>query len=923
MSDPAKPVSLDANSLGALNRLSEALENRDFAAAAEREISENYREGTDTAFGAAPTPAGGSQRQAPSLGGTAQAMLGTGAGGLAQAGENIFQTTNAAIQTINQLPGATRAAADAQKDHIAAINGMAVAYGDGGQMLDANLRSMNDLAHAFNIMSPLLLRSRQEFHALTMGGRSFIDMGISGAAAMDTMAEVFDDQIMLQGLYADRQEYMAASLDVTHEANQRVFEQNARMMVFQRTLGLTNDQLQGMFDLQLTTGGQATDATLAQMSNMTLSLRTAGFNVQNLSDHITKLSDDFGTFGRLGPQAITEFAVMSQELGLDDPERLAGLVPKLDSLDELAGFQQELSAIFQTGVQLDINDIMQKMITDPAAGMELLTTQMEQQGLFEGLDEEHNIVRREMLADLMGMRSDELQRIADGAADLPAKMAENRAAIAEGQAKLEAQADQIIAEAQARGENITRDAALAQAAADEAAAESRMGVQTEATKAKASDVIQEGVAAQTAATGVQAAQSMSRTTVQALETTAHQAHQLGAALDEELRPTVEDVNAHLNNFGVTLEIMNRLTAASTQRDAAGDRVFEDPADVLRETLQNIPQTGPTEENPMLAATLVASARGLQAGMSAEGLTAEQQAEQQELFTLALEQARAAGATGATAENIAAMGDAFDAEAIFGDMADEVAQLEGGATGMMTKGLGGSFTGVMDDMGNADSVARQQDAMKEFWSNVLETESPTPVDSSLFDPVRNFMTGFRNTIDVEFKDTADNINAAQKSLLEGQAILSPTAEDPELAVMPGEQTGADRLADFQQMMGQTVEEEESPSMFGPTKAVEVVAPNPVDDAQRAAMTAALAEMQNYKTETSGMMEAAILAQTPPPAPVAAAGTAVNVNIDGVTLLRAIGQSQEAAGIFVEIIERQLGDSIASVGEIQAATGFGTG
>ena len=55
-------------------------------------------------------------------------------------------------------------------------------------------------------------------------------------------------------------------------------------------------------------------------------------------------------------------------------------------------------------------------------------------------------------------------------------------------------------------------------------------------------------AAQTAATGVQAAQAMSRTTVQALETTAHQAHQLGAALDEELRPTVEGVNTHLNNF---------------------------------------------------------------------------------------------------------------------------------------------------------------------------------------------------------------------------------------------------------------------------------------------------------------------------------------------------------------------------------------
>ena len=164
MADDSGSVKLDRESLQELaDIMSEREENR----SDERFQRERHRQ-----------MAGGDDS---STMGNATAMAGLSGEGMEQSVRNTAELVNQTMGTINNIPNAVRASIDAQGEHIAAINALGDAWGDYGGRLDETLRSTDPLAREFNVLSPLLLRMRQEFDTTTMGGRSFAEMGHSAS----------------------------------------------------------------------------------------------------------------------------------------------------------------------------------------------------------------------------------------------------------------------------------------------------------------------------------------------------------------------------------------------------------------------------------------------------------------------------------------------------------------------------------------------------------------------------------------------------------------------------------------------------------------------------------------------------------------------------------------------------------------------
>lgn len=718
---------------------------------------------------------------------------------LQQSLANVTGTAGAATDAINRLPNAVRAAADAQKEHIAVINSLADNHGDYGGMLDENLRSTNELAREFNILSPLALQMRQNFASAEMGGRSFADMGITAAGAFSDFNQIFNETTFLQSLYSSNQEYIAAAAGEDVAAIERVNRLAERMPVFKKALGLTNEELQTFYDVQRTLGGQTTDKFLADMSNITLSLRGASFNVNNLASHIAGLTEDFKTFGHLGPEAIAEFAVLSQELGLDNPERLAGLVPSLQSYEGLVEFQSEISNIMQKGINLDVASIMPAMITDPAAGMQMLIGQLEEQGVFEGLSDEESIVKRNMIADLFGgMGPDELLLIAQNAGELDSRMDAANQAIADGRAAIQERADALMEEARVRGdETLTMEEALIQASSDEAAAQVREGVQTERLDTSASDVAQEQIAAQTAAPGIRTAQAAANVTGTGLELVASQATQLGQTINTDLEGAVTGLVSNVHATDIAMQLMTTAANAHSEQTAAGTQRYATDQERLSHVLsslqttdfQTVDEDGEVGYNAEVAASLVATARGLQQGMV--GLTGDAREQQQQLFQKAMTQAKAAGATGLTANNLQDL----NIEEIFGDLAAEVQDLGDDTS---TGSVAGTMTGMMDELGDSEQVARQQEAMTEFWSAALQTESPTPPEAEVMEPWRNYFQGVKNLARDKMGDLFDGqsvevpVEANTASFTEGAV---PPLSGPETPDMPIIESGESKLSDL--------------------------------------------------------------------------------------------------------------------------------
>ena len=948
MADDSGSVKLDRESLQELaDIMSEREENR----SDERFQRERHRQ-----------MAGGDDS---STMGNATAMAGLSGEGMEQSVRNTAELVNQTMGTINNIPNAVRASIDAQGEHIAAINALGDAWGDYGGRLDETLRSTDPLAREFNVLSPLLLRMRQEFDTTTMGGRSFAEMGHSASETWGNFNAIFNDTTMLQGLYATNAEFIAASEDPTHAANEAVFQMASRMPVFQEALGLSNEQLQTFYDIQLTMGGQTTDSFLASMSNITLSLRTASFNTENLADHIANLTENFETFGHLGPEAVAEFAALSQTLGLDDPSRLAGLVPSLDSFDELTEFQQQISDITKTTVQLDVPEIMTAMIQDPARGMEMLVSSLQGQGVFEGLDTPEGIMRRNMIAETFNMSPDELMRIAENASTMEAEMSGARAAIADGKARLEADAAALMA----ADSTMSQEEAMRQAAADEAAEESQRGIRTEQLNIDADDVVQEGIAAETAVSGITAAQDAVEIVMEGLEATSVQSHALGATIEEDLQPAVQELAEGFRGQSMALRMMTRATQAREAKDATGARAFTDQqvleqvlTSVQDHELSRVTPDGETQYDPALAASLTATAAGLQAGMAGMSAGPEYD-EQQRLFSIAMDQARAAGATGLTAENLADISK-DNREEIFGELADEINEL---SRDTQTTGLSATTTGLLDDLGDDEQRQRQQAAMVDYWNAVLETQSPTPPDAAIMEPWNHFFDGIENLsqerlssifVDAEVpeqeiplpaledeaiannkQNTLDAQMEASRRYLEDIAARGyqiPASELPAPVREPQELE--DLLAAAMDNIAQT------PTPVDPRDVARPIFPEEADRThwqspaefqemmdsfvpveQLGESISALEEVSRLKNAAIEDSATTSLASMPEPIVTRAPGTSsaqpvVKIYLDGALFFQAVAGASGVPGIMVEKIEEYLGDKIASVGEVSAATGM---
>jgi hypothetical protein len=307
------------------------------------------------------------------------ANIGLASDSAAALSQNLSNAAGAALQfarSVDNMPQTMGAIANLTKSTNNATNALAQSWGDLGGTLTSTGRSTNAAAKEFNALNPMMHSLVENFNDITFGSsRNMRRLGHDALQVTETFSNIVNDTIMLRSL-AD----FDASAAGDEAAERRMMNMAARTTVFGKSLSMTNEDLQTLYDLQLTVGGNASDRMIADLSNITLGLAKAGHGTRELAGDVAKLMEDYGTFGRLGVNVTADFAQLATELEIDTGDA-SKLVDLFKNQTDFMARMGNMDMIIGKHIDYDPNELMQLAHDSPAGAVarfaEIIATQID------------------------------------------------------------------------------------------------------------------------------------------------------------------------------------------------------------------------------------------------------------------------------------------------------------------------------------------------------------------------------------------------------------------------------------------------------------------------------------------------------------------------------------------------------------------
>lgn len=148
------------------------------------------------------------------------------------------------------------------------------------------------------------------------------------------------------------------------------------VLVFQRGLGITNEQMKEFARLALVSG-RSVDEVLRETSNYAIQMGEAfGISSKLIGRDMAEMSSDMKHFGGLSMKALSEVSVYTRKLGIEI-KALAGIMDVFDNLDSAAQAAARLNQQF--GIQIDVMQMMKA--ENPAERAEMLRRSLDQAGV--------------------------------------------------------------------------------------------------------------------------------------------------------------------------------------------------------------------------------------------------------------------------------------------------------------------------------------------------------------------------------------------------------------------------------------------------------------------------------------------------------------------------------------------------------------
>lgn len=163
---------------------------------------------------------------------------------------------------------------------------------------------------------------------------------------------------------------MATGMGPTFDLFGKEIEKNAgRMVVFQKGLGLSGEQMRSLAELSLISGKSLGD-TLAEVTKFSEQLsETFGVTKKFVSRDMSDMAKDVGHFGNMSVQTMAQSSIYVRKLGLEI-KTLGQIVDKFLNFEDAAENASKLSQAF--GLNINALKMMQLASKDPAKALDEL-----------------------------------------------------------------------------------------------------------------------------------------------------------------------------------------------------------------------------------------------------------------------------------------------------------------------------------------------------------------------------------------------------------------------------------------------------------------------------------------------------------------------------------------------------------------------